>query len=667
MQNGVNCSRKKKIKVLQTEKLKLLVLTVLAASFAIALSWTGMLQRFEWMLLDTYFILRPAEAAEKRIVVVGLTEKDIQELRTWPVSDKQLAQLLNIIKRQRPRAIGLDVYRDLPVEPGYQELVKVFKTTPELTGVQKVIGNSSGSSVSPPPLLEDLGQISTIDLVVDRDTVLRRGMLVLPREGKPSIPSLGLALALKFLEKQGIKPEFDNKNNLKLNDAFFPIFRENDGGYVRADAGGYQIILNYRNYPGVQRVSFSDVLNNRISHNVMRDKIVIVGSTAASAKDQFYTPFSNLNNYFSTSPIATFGVEIQAQIASQVISAALDKRPSIKVLDDSLENCLVFVTSLLFVVISFALTFYKRNFNSNKKSSAIFILLLGVIFNITILSGGYLAFLSSFWIPVFPSLIVLNISALVFISYTDNKTINTTYYKLKQTNQNFALALDATCTGILNYNLSTNQISIDRNCDRLFGWEASSYFGDLEDFVQHIHQEDRHKIIEILKSRSSFELKFRFILPRKNISWLYIKGEPYSNAKGVEEVIATITNITVTEKALQSLAKEIAFRNAITSNTIDIVFTLNNKLVIESCTPSVQPNFGYFLSEVIDQDILEFIHPEDSERVLESLTEILHDPTQIVNSTFRFQHMDGTWYWVESTGYLDKNSAGGVILTVHHR
>jgi adenylate cyclase len=38
----------------------------------------------------------------------------------------------------QPRAIGLDIYRDLPVEPGHEKLVQVFKSTPNL------IGNSKG-------------------------------------------------------------------------------------------------------------------------------------------------------------------------------------------------------------------------------------------------------------------------------------------------------------------------------------------------------------------------------------------------------------------------------------------------------------------------------------------------------------------------------------------
>ena len=76
----------------------------------------------------------------------------------WPIPDTILAQLLEKIKSQHPRAIGLDLYRDLPVEPGHQALVKVFKTTPNLIGIEKVVGSGNSAAIAPPPELSRLGQ-----------------------------------------------------------------------------------------------------------------------------------------------------------------------------------------------------------------------------------------------------------------------------------------------------------------------------------------------------------------------------------------------------------------------------------------------------------------------------------------------------------------------------
>ncbi len=99
----------------------------------------------------------------------------------------------------------MDLYRNLPIEPGHSELLEVYKTTPNLVGIQKVIGDRFSSKIPPPPVLGELGQTSANDIIVDTDGVLRRGMLFpLPGDG---LPSLGLATAAVYLEKKGIKPE----------------------------------------------------------------------------------------------------------------------------------------------------------------------------------------------------------------------------------------------------------------------------------------------------------------------------------------------------------------------------------------------------------------------------------------------------------------------------
>ncbi|MEQ9482315.1 MAG: CHASE2 domain-containing protein [Coleofasciculus sp. F4-SAH-05] len=102
------------------------------AGLVIATAWTGSFQLLEWATLDQFFQQRPQEPVDPRILVVTIDESDITQVGTWPIPDQVLAQLLRKINAQQPRAIGVDLYRDLPVESGHQELVEVFKSTPNL-------------------------------------------------------------------------------------------------------------------------------------------------------------------------------------------------------------------------------------------------------------------------------------------------------------------------------------------------------------------------------------------------------------------------------------------------------------------------------------------------------------------------------------------------------
>src|SRR4028119_571169 len=145
------------------------------AGLLIGLRSAGLLQALELAALDEFFRLRPLEPVDSRIVIVEINEADVQKARQWPMSDATLAKLLETLKQQKPRAIGLDLYRDLPVEPGHQELVKVFASTPNLIGIQKVVSNLSGSAVNPPLTLKP-EQISANDFVVDSDGRVRRSL-----------------------------------------------------------------------------------------------------------------------------------------------------------------------------------------------------------------------------------------------------------------------------------------------------------------------------------------------------------------------------------------------------------------------------------------------------------------------------------------------------------
>jgi adenylate cyclase len=121
------------------------------AALVILLRMLGLLQPWEWAAYDQYFRLRPPEPQDKRIVIVGIDEADIRAIGQPIIPDEVYARLLEKLKAMQPRAIGLDIYRDLPVEPGHEKLVQVFKSTPNLIGIQKVVGNNSREAVAPPP------------------------------------------------------------------------------------------------------------------------------------------------------------------------------------------------------------------------------------------------------------------------------------------------------------------------------------------------------------------------------------------------------------------------------------------------------------------------------------------------------------------------------------
>lgn len=374
------------------------------ASCITLLRLTGILQSLEWGALDQLFRLRPLESRDERIVIVGISEADLREVGKWPIPDRVLSELLNKIHAARPQAIGLDIYRDLRVEPGHEELLRTYRNIPNLIGIEK-IGDKENIGVAPPPILENLQQVGFNNVVVDLDGTVRRGLLYWTVEGGESRPSFALALALIYLKNHGIEPQAATVGPpyLQLGQEVFPMLQPYDGGYIRADAGGYQFLANFRGPAGHFRfVSMTDILQGRIDPSLLRDRIVLIGSTATSLKDFSFTPYSG--GVLGKSQV-TAGVELQANFISQILSAVLDGRPLIQVWADPLEILWI----LLWAYVGARLSWRFRSIHLTITT----LTLAGtVLFGIC-----YAGFLMGWWIPLVPPTLGLIGSAIAILIY----------------------------------------------------------------------------------------------------------------------------------------------------------------------------------------------------------------------------------------------------------
>jgi CHASE2 domain-containing sensor protein/FixJ family two-component response regulator len=303
---------------------RILIITPSVTLTVLAGQWLGLFDLPEWKIRDELFRLqahsvRPNPAADG-IVVVTIDEKDIQSVRKWPIPDWALADLLIKIRAQKPRVIGLDLYRDLPEGKGYEQLEKVFQTTPNLIGVEKI----TGDRVPAPPALKKLGQVGFADLVLDGDRHLRRALLTAEdaKDNHTLKASLATQVALKYLEAEGISLESINAEQQKfqLGKVTFTPLKDHDAGYSNADLGGYQILLNWRgSETAFEQVAMRDVLSGRVPADLMRDRMVLIGSTATSTNDFFSTPYSS--SWFSAQQ-PTPGVVVHANIAYHLVHGA---------------------------------------------------------------------------------------------------------------------------------------------------------------------------------------------------------------------------------------------------------------------------------------------------------------------------------------------------------
>lgn len=360
----------------------------------------GLLQSAELAAIDQLFRLRPLEPIDQRITIISISDQDINQIGSWPIPDAVLANVLQEIRSHQPRAIGLDLYRELPVNPGRMELNRVFETTPNLIGIQKIADDTS-KGVQAPPILLQHQQVGFNNVVVDPDGTVRRTVLFWETEGK-HVESFALKLALLYLDREGVRPG-DRNGYLQLGAQTFVRLRPDDGSYVNVDTGGYQILANPRGpAQRFRHVALAEILNGTVSPELLRDRIVLIGSTAVSLRDFFYTSYSSGINR-TTQPIS--GVELHANFISQILSAALDDRRLLRVLPDPIEVGWFFVWSWLGAAVSWRV-------RSLAQSTLLVLLASGSLVGV-----GYLVFLQGWWIPLIPPLLGLISSTIVVMGY----------------------------------------------------------------------------------------------------------------------------------------------------------------------------------------------------------------------------------------------------------
>lgn len=290
----------------------------------------GLSEKWELTAFDSMMRSRPDEGKDNRILIVEITESDVQKQNAEArgaasISDSALAELVSKLEKHNPRVIGLSIYRDSPVKPKYAELAEWMKASSKFIGVCQT-GEGEENPGVPPPNQVPFESLGFTDVVEDSDRVLRRHLLAMtPAKPCDTDKSFSFQLAERYLAQENSEIQLNPPKNSESARKFAPSYLEsNSGSYSNIDSLGYQIMLNWRSTPEIaNRVSLFEVLNNQINPDLIKDKIVIIGTTAESFNNYWSTPYSNAKSTKNKTP----GVIVHAHMTSQIISAALDNRP----------------------------------------------------------------------------------------------------------------------------------------------------------------------------------------------------------------------------------------------------------------------------------------------------------------------------------------------------
>jgi adenylate cyclase len=304
-------------------------LLIVAATFFATLSAQrlGLLQFLEFRAYDFFIRRQPLLATGDPIVLVEITENDIQSpALDYPLTDEKLAELFATLEKDQPTVIGLDIWRDVPVPKSGAHLKDFNEVLLKHTNIVCIY---TLDGIAPPPALQDFpdrlgfNDNFPVDDRVEKTTRKgRRCMLTSKAESGQLLESLPFRVACVYLEQRGIKPQFDvaepDKIQLiQLGKAQLRVLRPNDGPYVGADIRGKQMLLDFRHPSDFTRYSVSDALAGQIPRGSLHGKIVLIAVNTPSVLDELSTPISYNH----------LGVERQSLAILQLLREADGEKP----------------------------------------------------------------------------------------------------------------------------------------------------------------------------------------------------------------------------------------------------------------------------------------------------------------------------------------------------
>lgn len=203
-------------------------------------------------------------------------------------------------------------------------------------------------------------------------------------------------------------------------------------------------------------------------------------------------------------------------------------------------------------------------------------------------------------------------------------------------------------------------------------WERSlaSVFADPLSYLDGIHPDDKAAAEAAYERQVAGEetfTDFRVVRANGNLRWVREHAVPIKDATGrVERIVGTMRDITEGKLiGLQLRESEERFR-LLSLVTTDAVWDWDLNTGAVWWNEGYEALFGYARAE-IDPTVkswTDFIHPEDYQRVLDGIHEVIDRGGTEWSNEYRFRKKDGTYITVADRGYVIRNETGRPVRMI---
>ena len=340
---------------------------------------SGVSQNIDLLIFDSLKTRYPKKYLyDSPSLVVGVSESDIEKYG-WPIDDKYLLKTIQKLDKAESSSIVLDLYRNVGVGEGAESLANYSRLNKKVISIFNV---AEGIPSIPDFPLE---RIAFNDMPIDIDNVVRRDLVGVDRR-KYNLGKEFISVPMRMLEIH----QFLNKESFNLEDKFYKnkisLIQNYSGGYTNVDSNGFQIFINYPEKNYIPIYSLSEILEDKIPLEKLKNKMIVIGATAPSLKDVFAVPSSRFET--DSKNLLISGAEIHAHRANQLLSLQNNSTLKIKTINPFIE-----LFAIIFYV--FLISIFIEKTKKISIGLIVFISALGLL-----ALAVYLAFIIGYWIEL---------------------------------------------------------------------------------------------------------------------------------------------------------------------------------------------------------------------------------------------------------------------------
>ncbi|WP_048191065.1 PAS domain S-box protein [Methanobacterium sp. SMA-27] len=248
----------------------------------------------------------------------------------------------------------------------------------------------------------------------------------------------------------------------------------------------------------------------------------------------------------------------------------------------------------------------------------------------------------------------------IYNNITERKTAEKA---LKENEKSYRELVDNSLVGIYKTNLQGDILFVNDAMAKIFHYDNIDEPKENNIIKLYKNSEDRLQFINKLKKNghvTDYELETR----GKNGQTVNVLVSASLKDNILSGMFMDITQLKRAEKNL--LEGEKRFRTLINSST-DMIRILDKNGYIIFDSPSCTKILGYPDGSLIGKSPLEFIHPDDLERVKNDLAEVYENRNPGIPTEFRIRKADGKYLHVESISQnmIHVPNIGGIVVTTH--